>query len=166
MLECEVKSNCNNADENTCWFCNDYDNYFPIDIKVLSTRQKRLRQEKKQAKKDKKQTDASKRGRAAKKKGYRGENELVHEFEKYGIEAKRQPLSGALKGEMGGDIVITLNGSKLRVESKLRADGFKEDYKYLEQDNADIVIKKADRKPRLVTMTWERFLWLLEKEGV
>lgn len=163
MKDCEVKHNCITSVLDECWACNNYQNYNPKDKRIKCKRQIEKKAEKKADKKALKQTDASKRGRASKRKGYRGENELVHEFEKMGIQAKRQPLSGALKGSLGGDITIQIGDEKLRVESKLRADGFKEDYKYIEQDNADLVIKKADRKQRLVTMTWERFLWLLNK---
>lgn len=164
LNECEVRENCNTYGQDKCWICEDYSLYNPIDKKILCKRTIRQREERKIAKKEQKASEASKRGRAAKRKGYAGENEIVHLLEKYNIEAKRVPLSGALKGELSGDINCTIKGKRRKIESKRRADGFKEDYKYLEQDGCDFVFKRADRKGWMVVMTFDTWLDLVKGE--
>lgn len=162
--DCEVRENCNTYSQDKCWICEDYSLYSPIDKRILCKRQIRQREEKKLQKKQLKESSASKRGKRAKKKGYEGEREIVLLLEKYNIEAKRVPLSGALKGELAGDIKCTIKGKPRKIESKRRADGFKEDYKYLEQDGCDFVFKRADRKGWIVEMTFETWLDLVKGE--
>ena len=63
-------------------------------------------------------------GKAQKIAGYRAERGLVLEFEKEGLTAYRQPMSGQIKGYKG-DVVLHYNGRKVLIEVKLRKGGFK-----------------------------------------
>lgn len=160
--DCSVKENCSSLEKEMCWYCKDYSLYDAINPKIKSPAQIAKKLEKQIAKKDKKESTASQRGKRAKKKGYEGENEIVHLLEKYNIQAKRIPLSGALKGDLSGDIKCTIpNIGDKKIESKRRKDGFKEDYKYLEQDECDYVFKRADRKGWIVEMRFEEWLNLV-----
>lgn len=82
-----------------------------------------------------------------KRKGGRFELQFAKE-----INGTKTPLSGALGGELRGD-VIGPDGTIW--ECKARADGFKQLYKWLEK--RDGLALKADRKPILVVMTLERY---------
>lgn len=84
-------------------------------------------------KKQQKQTKASKIGRRSKKKGYEGEREVVNLLKKYGIEAERVPLSGALKSEKYSCDVI-IQGLDKRIEVKRRKTGLKTLQKWLAED--------------------------------
>jgi Holliday junction resolvase len=84
-------------------------------------------------------------GKSQRRKGYRGENQLVNYFKQYNLTVKRIPLSGATDYKKGD---IELEG--YTGEVKLRKDGFKEIYKWLE--NADILFLKADRKEYLAVV--------------
>ena len=91
-------------------------------------------------------------GKSQRNKGYRGEYKLVKLLQKAGIPAKRVPLSGATEFAKG-DIVIK---DRYKAEVKLRKDGFKELYRWL--DGNDFLFVKADRKPYLVIMTFDTFI--------
>lgn len=82
-----------------------------------------------------------------KRKGGRGELEFAKR-----IGGTKTPLSGALGGDLRGDVV----GLGLIWECKMRADGFKQLYKWL--DNRDALALKADRKEWLVVMPLETYL--------
>lgn len=99
MEECEVRENCKTYMQGRCWACNDYSLYWPEDPRILCKRQIREREERKVKKKMQKESEASKRGKKAKKKGTAGEREVVDLLAKYGIQAERVPLSGALKSQ-------------------------------------------------------------------
>lgn len=163
MEECKVSENCLNEIElrEQCWICENYNLYRPQDKKILSPAQIEKKEKRKTEKKEKKASDASKRGRAAKRKGYTGENEIVKLLQKYDIPAERVPLSGALKGNLAGDINTIIHGKKKKIESKRRKDGFKELYKFLEQDDCDYIFMRADRKGWIVAMPFEEFLDLV-----
>lgn len=165
--DCKVKDNCLNHLElrDQCWICGQYDLYRPKDIKILSPAQIERREKRKQDNKEKKSSEASKRGRASKKKGYRGENEIVHLLEKFNIPAERVPLSGALKGNLAGDINTIIAGKEKKIESKRRKDGFKELYKFIEQDQCNYIFMRADRKEWIVAMTFPEWLELVKGES-
>ena len=77
-------------------------------------------------------------GRRSRRKGARTERSIVHALQADGIAAVRVPLSGAVGGRFAGDIVLPLMGRDLCVEVKVRAEGFRELYCWLnERDNAD-----------------------------
>ena len=69
------------------------------------------------------------------------------------------PLSGLQEG-FKGDVIIKRNESskELLGECKSRAGGFKLIYDAKEQDDADIVFIKQDRKPVLVIMSLEDYI--------
>lgn len=160
MNDCTVIENCQNYQMNRdqCWMCEDYSLYIPEDKKILSPMQIRKKEERKAEKKRKKASEASKRGKSAKRKGYSGEREVVQLLEKFGIEAERVPLSGALKGRLSGDVDCTIKGENKKIEVKRRKDGFKELYKFIEQDDSDYIFLRADRKDWLIVMTFDEWL--------
>lgn len=166
MSNCEVKENCLNHIEgrDQCWICDNYNQYRPKDKKILSPTQMEKREKRKQEKKEKKSSPASKRGKRAKRKGWEGENEIVKLLSKYNIPAERVPLSGALKGKLAGDINLIIHNIEKKGEVKRRKDGFKELYKFLEQDGCNYVFMRADRKDWIVAMTFNEWLNLV-KEG-
>jgi hypothetical protein len=63
------------------------------------------------------------------------------------------PLSGAVCGRFGGDIVLPLMGRDLSVEVKARAEGSRELYElYSWLTERDVLIVKADRQEPLVVV--------------
>ena len=99
-------------------------------------------------------------GKASRDKGCRSEREVVHILREAGITADRVPLSGAaegFKGDVrvgldewrgnGNDIIHPLTGAW---ECKVRADGFKSQYRWLADHKA--LAFRADRKDWLVTI--------------
>lgn len=164
--ECEVRENCKSYDRDDCWHCVDYGLYWPEDKSILCKRQVRERKERKLAKKLKKQTEASKRGKRSKKKGYDGEAEVVKLLQKYGIEAERVPLSGALKSEKYScDVHIT--GIDKRVEVKRRKSGLKTIQKWLEEDpNSNYIFfrEDGDTDGWIVIMPYIEFIELVQEK--
>lgn len=161
MHECEVRENCRNFLQDRCWYCKDYALYWPENIHILSPRQVREREERRLRRKMQKQTEASKRGKRAKKKGYAGEYEIVQILQRYGIEAERVPLSGALGGKYySGDVLIRDLGK--RAEVKRRKSGLKTLYTWLRQNSeARYVFFREDREDWLVVMPLEEFVDLV-----
>ena len=88
------------------------------------------------------------------RKGYRGEYNLVRKLKEHGLSAERVPLSGSTSFAKGDVVVEGLVG-----EVKLRKDGFRQIYKWL--DDKDLLFLKADRKPYLVVMELDEFMKLL-----
>ena len=144
--------------------CENYSLYIPEDKKILSPAQIQKREERKAEKARLKASEASKRGKKSKRKGYTGEREIVQLLNKYGIEAERVPLSGALKGKLSGDIDCTIKGESKKIEVKRRKDGFKELYKFIEQDDSDYIFMRADRKDWIVAMTFGEWLELVKDD--
>lgn len=166
MDVCEVRENCKNYlnGREQCWMCDDYKLYIPEDKRILSPAQVQKKEERKAEKARLKSSEASKRGKRAKRKGYTGENEIVKLLQKYDIEAERVPLSGALKGKLGGDINCIIKGQGKKIESKRRKDGFKELYKFIEQDDCEYIFMRADRRDWIVAMTFGEWLELVKGE--
>lgn len=94
-------------------------------------------------------------GKKSRDKGYRGEYNLVKKLAEVGISAIRVPLSGASK-DFKNDLLI--GKDKDPVEVKVRKDGFKQLYKWL--DSAKYLFVKSDRKDYLVVMRLEEFAGL------
>lgn len=114
------------------------------------------------AKKLKKQTEASKRGKRSKRKGYDGEAEVVKLLQKYGIDAERVPLSGALKSEKYSCDVVLPNGK--RIEVKRRKSGLKTIQKWLEEDqNSNYIFFREDYGDWIVIMPVMEFLELIQE---
>ena len=150
-------------EKDQCWMCENYSLYIPEDKKILSPAQIQKKEERKAEKARLKASEASKRGKKSKRKGYTGEREIVQLLNKYGIKAERVPLSGALKSEkMKGDIDCTINGELKKIESKRRKDGFRELYKFIEQDDCNYIFMRADRKDWIVAMTFGEWLELVK----
>ena len=165
MKECEVIENCKSYEHGKCWCCNDYSLYWPEDKRILCKRQIRQREERKLDKKMKKESDASKIGKRSKKKGYEGEREVVELLNKYGIEAERVPLSGALKCDKYSCDVHIPELNK-RVEVKRRKSGMKTIQKWLEEDaNSNYIFfrEDGDREGWLVIMPYMEFIDLVQK---
>ena len=166
MDECKVIENCENYqfERDKCWICEDYSLYIPEDKKILSPAQIQKKEERKAERARLKASKASKRGKKSKRKGYTGEREIVQLLNKYGIKAERVPLSGALKGKLSGDVDCTIKGEHKKIESKRRKDGFKELYKFIEQDDCDYIFMRADRKDWIVAMTFGEWLELVKDD--
>ncbi len=118
---------------------------------------------------------ASQRGKAAKRKGYRAERQVAAD-----LGGERVPLSGALGGQLSGDVVDKLG---MTVEVKQRADGFKALYGYLEiepghgvqtvmhtaavrdgrKQAPDYAVVGADNSPRLAVMPLATLLALQDR---
>lgn len=100
-------------------------------------------------------------GRAPAAKGYRGEKWFQAQIEAHGIEVRRVPLSGAAQG-WPGDLMIDLPAAKaVVVECKVRADGFRQLYQWL--DGANLLVVKADRRPGLAVLDLDDYCDLLKK---
>lgn len=167
MKECEVIENCKSYERDKCWCCNDYSLYWPEDKRILCKRQVRQREERKLAKKMKKESDASKIGKRSKKKGYQGEREVVELLNKFGIDAERVPLSGALKCEKYSCDVVLANGK--RIEVKRRKSGMKTIQKWMdEDDNSNYIFfrEDGDKDGWVVIMSYQEFIELVHgKKG-
>ncbi|MDQ0417903.1 Holliday junction resolvase [Croceifilum oryzae] len=90
-------------------------------------------------------------GKMQRDKGLRAERE----FAKL-IGGERVPLSGSAGGSYTGDVI----GLNLKWECKVRGDGFKLIYAWLE--NNDALAIKADRKPWLAVIPIDTLMDLLE----
>ena len=95
-------------------------------------------------------------GRSERRKGYMGEYNLVKRLKEAGINAHRVPLSGA---DRNYKHVIIINGEPAEV--KVRKDGFKNLYKWLE--GVRYLFVKRDRKDYLVVMRLEDFIGMLKE---
>lgn len=95
-------------------------------------------------------------GKFSRDKGYRGERYFVNKFKDAGLNAVRVPLSGATEFEKS-DLFV----EGLKAEVKVRHDGFKELYKWLE--GKDILCLKADRQDGLVVLPVDKFIELLKR---
>ena len=100
-------------------------------------------------------------GLKSKRKGYNFENSLRIVLDAIGA-CRRMPLSGALGGEFSGDLRWLFNNVMWKCQCKIKANGYKEDYKQLEEH--DILFKRADRKPTLVVMTFDKFSSIIQAE--
>lgn len=101
-------------------------------------------------------------GKFSRDKGARKEREVVNTYRSKGYKAERVPLSGAAGGSFAGDILVYANVKTvpsiqtMTVEVKHRADGFKQIYNWL-GDNDALVIG-ADRQPQLLVIPLEKAL--------
>jgi hypothetical protein len=95
-------------------------------------------------------------GRASKQKGYRREREVVLALGDAGLDAKRMPLSGALGGDLRGDVMV--EGTRLEIK------GRKEPPKVLEGwlDDNDALVLIADRRPWRVYLPFDSFVEYLQ----
>lgn len=99
-----------------------------------------------------------------KRKGSGYEREIVDWFRGIGVDAERVPLSGAAKGSYGADLRFG-PAQAYAGECKRFANGLGKLYAALEQDDADVVFARGDRKPTIVCMPLETFEALLQEAG-
>jgi len=98
-----------------------------------------------------------------KQRGYELEREVVVAAEAAGLEAKRVFGSGQHKAQLGDDFAGDVVVEGLRIECKRRKSGFKLIYDAFDQDDADIVVVRADRSPRIWMLREAVVLELLER---
>ena len=96
-------------------------------------------------------------GTKSRNKGASYEREIVNELKSHGIKAERVPLSGAMKGNYGGDLKIGPNLA-LIAECKRRKKAFSGIYKALEQDDADMLFCRDDNQKSFVVIPIEQFI--------
>jgi hypothetical protein len=89
-------------------------------------------------------------GRKSRDKGNRAERALVRALQDKGLAAERVPLSGSAGGSYCGDLTVPLLGRDHIVEVKVRADGFRQLYDWL--NGRDLLVVKADRREPLVVL--------------
>jgi Holliday junction resolvase len=89
-------------------------------------------------------------GRRLRRKGARTERSIVNALQAYGPVGVRVPLSGAVGGRFAGDIVLPLMGCDLCIKVKVRADGYRELFRWLNERR--LLIVKADRQEPLVVV--------------
>jgi hypothetical protein len=89
-------------------------------------------------------------GKASRQKGNRAERAVVRFLQDRGFAAERVPLSGSAGGSYLGDLTVPVLGVDRVVEVKVRADGFRELYRWLV--DRDILIVRADRSEPLVVL--------------
>ena len=99
-----------------------------------------------------------------KQKGDRFEREIVDWFRSNGVHAERVPLSGAVKGNYAADIRFGPTAG-WRGECKRMKTGLTKIYDAMEQDDADVVFLRADRKQTIVAMSLDSLLKLMEDGG-
>ena len=116
--------------------------------------------------------DGAMSGKKSRSKGARSERALVNLLREHGLDAVRVPLSGACKGfradvEIRGKLRISADGDSvttheldppLKIESKVRANGFKQIYNWL--DGNDALAIKADGKEWLVVVPLKEWVKL------
>lgn len=93
---------------------------------------------------------AGRGGRRSRDKGNRAERAIVKYLQERGFAAERVPLSGSAGGSYLGDLTVPLLGADRVVEVKVRANGFREMYRWLE--GRDLVVIRADRLEPLVVV--------------
>lgn len=96
-----------------------------------------------------------KMGKSQRIKGSSFEREIVNKHKQWGVDAKRVPLSGATDYAKHDVQIAGLFG-----ECKIRKDGFKTLYGWLE-DEPDFLVCRADRKETMYILperTWQLFL--------
>ena len=103
-------------------------------------------------------------GKHSRNKGAAYEREIVNQLKDYGIEAERVPLSGAMKGNYGGDIKL---GPVLGYigECKRSKKSLSRIYKAVEQDNADFLFARDDLKETVAIVRMETLLTLFKQLG-
>ena len=103
-------------------------------------------------------------GKHSRNKGASYEREIVNQLKEHGVLAERVPLSGAMKGNYGGDIklgpVLGLIGECKRSKKSLTRI-----YKALDQDDADFVFARDDGKDTVAIVRMEMLLTLFKQLG-
>lgn len=101
-----------------------------------------------------------------KQRGYELEKEVQDFWREHGAECKRVLGSGAFKAysaDLAGD--LNLNGLLVECKRRKGAAGFKSLYTWFEQDDADLLVIRADRSPRLYVLPEPLMLKFAEAMG-
>ena len=103
-------------------------------------------------------------GKHSRNKGASYEREIVNQLKEHGVKAERGPLSGAMKGNYGGDIKL---GPVLGYigECKRSKKSLSRIYKALDQDNADFLFARDDQKDTVAIVRMETLLALFKQLG-
>ena len=101
-----------------------------------------------------------------KRRGYEVEREVVKLWQGLGVPCKRILGSGAYKNwgkNLAGD--VELNGLLVEVKRRRNGTGFASLYKWLEQDDAKMLICRADNKKRLYVIPEEVMIQFAKDMG-
>ena len=101
-----------------------------------------------------------------KRRGYEVEREVVKLWQGLGVPCKRILASGAYKHwgkNLAGD--VELNGLLVEVKRRKNGTGFASLYKWLEQDDAKMLICRADAKKRLYVIPEEVMIQFAKDMG-
>ena len=101
-----------------------------------------------------------------KRRGYDVEREVVKLWQGLGVPCKRILGSGAYKHwgkNLAGD--VELNGLLVEVKRRRNGTGFASLYKWLEQDDAKMLICRADNKKRLYVIPEEVMIQFAKDMG-
>ena len=101
-----------------------------------------------------------------KRRGYEVEREVVKLWQGLGVPCKRVLASGAFKHwgkNLAGD--VKLNGLLVEVKRRKNGTGFASLYKWLEQDDAKMLICRADAKKRLYVIPEEVMIQFAKDMG-
>jgi hypothetical protein len=85
----------------------------------------------------------------SRRKGARAEIALVNLLQAADFAAEKTSRTGYT----GADVSVPILGVDRRIEVKVRADGFRELYKWL--SDADLLIVRADRREPLCVIPWK-----------
>ena len=96
-------------------------------------------------------------------RGFELEKETVDFWQSHGFDCQRVFGSGAYKGQLGEDFAADLRLEGFKVEAKRRKSGFKLLMDALAQDQADLLVVRQDRAPRLYVLREETLLTLMRE---
>jgi len=97
-------------------------------------------------------------GSRSKRKGSGYELEVVRAHQALGVDAFKTPLSGALGGRYRGDVQV----AGLIGECKRRARGFGSLYDALDQQGADVMFARDDKRDTLVVLPWSTWAQIIK----
>jgi len=98
-----------------------------------------------------------------KQRGYELEAETRDFWVAAGFDCRRTLASGAYKQTLGDDHAGDLRLEDLTVEAKRKKTGFKFLYDAIAQDDADLLVVRQDRHPRVYILTEATLLALMTK---
>jgi hypothetical protein len=93
-------------------------------------------------------------GLKSQRKGRANELQITKDFKAAGFDCRTHGQWEAL------DATVVIDGEPWPIEAKREAKCAPKAYAALVEGDAKLFIQQADRKPRLVTMLWEDFLFL------
>ena len=102
-------------------------------------------------------------GNRNKARGYELEAETRKFWQEHGFNCTRSFGSGAYKNALGQEHAGDLHLEDFTIECKRKKSGFKFLYDSLAQDDADMLVVRQDRSPRLYLLTEETVLKLMRR---